>query len=47
MGYKRTFCDAVAMSALPPKANIRGERKRAPSIGLADSPPKSEPLTCL
>ena len=23
MGHKRTFCDAGAMSALPPKADIR------------------------
>ena len=23
LGHKRTFCDAIVMSALPPKADIR------------------------
>ena len=30
LGQKRTFCDAGAMSALPPKADIREHRLKGP-----------------
>ena len=30
LGHKRTFCDAGAMSALPPKADIRRQSLECP-----------------
>jgi hypothetical protein len=31
LGHKRTFCDAIVMSALPPKADIKCDREPAPT----------------
>ena len=39
MGHKRTFCDAGAMSALPPKADIRSAKTDARFVPEADIRP--------
>jgi hypothetical protein len=34
--HKRTFCDAEAMSALPPKADMRGATRDVRFVPIAD-----------
>ena len=36
LGHKRTFCDAGAMSALPPKADMCGAQAHVRFVPIAD-----------
>ena len=36
LGHKRTFRGAIVMSALPPKADIRGAKRNVRKVPIAD-----------